>query len=175
MKLYLGLALAAVMANAGVIDQAQKQFQENSGISQVNQDKLQTLAKQAIAKYGKMAQQEAKKVGIKFNFKQVMNKVQAQYEAPAKQAINKAANNAQAQIQSQINQAKNNPQVQKLQNRAQTATFNSVISNIQNQLKKQLQKVPNNKAKKNLIRNRGAPPQPKTRNADAAEHTSFKK
>merc|ERR1712187_80704 len=138
-----GLALAAVMANAGVIDQAQKQFQENSGISQANQKKLQ----QKIEQYGKMAQQEAKKFGIKFNFKQVMNNVQSKYEVPAKKAINKAANNAQAQI----NQAKNNPDVQKLQNQYQSATFNSVVTIIQNELKKQLQNVPNKQAKKHLI------------------------
>merc|ERR1711972_827834 len=75
-----------------------------------------------------------------------MNKVEAKYKAPAKQAINKAANDAQAQIQS-----KNNQNFQKLQNQAQSATFNSVVSNIQKELKKQLQNVPNKKAKKNLI------------------------
>merc|ERR1712178_214432 len=49
------------------------------------------------------------------------------------------------------NQAKNNQNFQKLQNQAQSATFNSVVSNIQKELKKQLQNVPNKQAKKNLI------------------------
>merc|ERR1711972_494377 len=150
MKLYLGLAFAAVMANAGVIDQAAKQFQENSGISAANQNKLETLAKQYVAQYGKMGQQEAKKVGIKFNFNQVMNNINRQYADAAANAIESAASDAENEFNNRKAAAQANPKFQRQVNQAKKASFNSVVNNIQAQLKKQLQNIPNAQAKKNL-------------------------
>ena len=150
MKLYLGLAFAAVMANAGVIDQAEKQFQENSGISAANQNKLENLAKQYLAQYGKMAQQEAKKVGIKFNFNQVMNNIQRQYAGAAANAIESAASDAENEYNNRKAAAQANPEFQKQVKQAKKASFNSVVTKVQAQLKKQLQNIPNAQAKKNL-------------------------
>merc|ERR1711972_462561 len=151
MKLYLGLAFAAVMANAGVIDQAQKQFQENSGISAANQNKLETLAKQYMGQYGKMAQQEAKKVGIKFNFNQVMNNIERQYKDAAANAIESAASDAENEFNNRKAAARANPEFQRQVNQAKKASFNSVVTNVQTQLKQQLRKIPNDQAKQNLI------------------------
>merc|ERR1712072_902811 len=141
-------AFAAVMANAGVIDQAQKQFQENSGISPANQNKLATLAQQTLAEYGQMAQKEAKKVGIKFNFNQVMNNIERQYKDAAVNAIESAASDAQNKANAQIAAAQANQEVQRQLNIAKKASFNSVVTNVQTQLKQQLRKIPNAQAKK---------------------------
>merc|ERR1712178_37147 len=150
MKLYLGLAFASVMANAGVIDQAAKQFKENSGISAANQNKLETLAKQYVAQYGKMAQQEAKKVGIKFNFNQVMNNIERQYADAAANAIESAASNAENEFNARQVAVQADPEFQKQVNQAKKASFNSVVTKVQAELKKQLQNIPNAQAKKNL-------------------------
>merc|ERR1711972_1254462 len=150
MKLYLGLAFAAIMANAGVIDQAAKQFQENSGISAANQNKLETLAKQYMGQYGKMAQQEAKKVGIKFNFNQVMNNIERQYKDAAANAIESAASDAENEFNNRKAAAQANPEFKKQVKQAKKATFNSVVTNVQTELKKQLQNIPNAQAKKIL-------------------------
>merc|ERR1712178_450866 len=150
MKLYLGLAFAAVMANAGVIDKAVKQFQENSGISAANQNKLETLAKQYVAQYGQMAQQEAKKIGITFNFKKVMNNIERQYADAAANAIESAASDAENEFNARQAAVQADPEFQKQVNQAKKASFNSVVTKVQAQLKKQLQNIPNAQAKKNL-------------------------
>merc|ERR1711972_1042571 len=147
---YLGLAFAAIMANAGVIDQAAKQFQENSGISAANQNKLETLAKQYVAQYGKMAQQEAKKVGIKFNFNQVMNNINRQYADAAANAIESAASDAETEFNARNAAVRADPEFQRQVNAAKKASVNSVVNSIQAELKKQLQNIDNAQAKKNL-------------------------
>ena len=151
MKLYLGLAFAAVMANAGVIDQAAKQFQENSGISAANQKKLTSLAQKTLNQYGQMAQKEAKKVGITFNFKKVMKNINEQYAGAAEDAIESAAAAAQNEFNSRQAAVQANPEFQSKVNQAKKASFNSVVTNVQTQLKQQLQNIPNAQAKKNLI------------------------
>merc|ERR1711976_461369 len=150
MKLYLGLAFAAVMANAGVIDKAVKQFQENSGISAANQNKLETLAKQYVAQYGNMAQQEAKKIGITFNFKKVMNNINRQYGETAQNAIESAASDAENEFNARQAAVQADPEFQRQVKQAKKASFNSVVTKVQAELKKQLQNIPNAQAKKNL-------------------------
>ena len=151
MKLYLGLAFAAVMANAGVIDQAAKQFQENSGISAANQKKLTSLAQKTLNQYGQMAQKEAKKVGITFNFKKVMKNINQQYAGKAQNAIEGAAAAAENEFNARQAAVQANPEFQSKVNQAKKASFNSVVTNVQTELKKQLQNIPNAQAKKNLI------------------------
>merc|ERR1719400_2072442 len=94
-----------------------------------------------------MAQKEAKKVGVNFNFKRVANNLQKQYGKKVENAVEKAANNAKQQV----NQVRNSNKFKQNQKVANKATFKSVINNIQTQLTAQLEKVPNAQAKKNLI------------------------
>merc|ERR1712130_586369 len=147
MKLYIGLALAAVMANAGVINQAEKQVRENSGIKPANQAKLEKLAKKYLQKYGTMAQTEASKVGINFDFNQVGRSLQAKYGNQVVQYVENAAGNAQKTYKKTVN----NPQFKQQQKKASKLNFNQAIDAIKAELNNQLQKVPNKEAKKNLV------------------------
>ena len=91
MKLFVGLAFAAVMANAGLINQAQQQFKDNSGISAANQNKLQRL----FNRFGMMAQREAKQLGINFNFKNVIRNLgNNQHVKKAENSVENAVNQA---------------------------------------------------------------------------------
>merc|ERR1712046_482130 len=94
-----------------------------------------------------MAQDQAKKYGINFNYEKVINSINRKHGAQAKQALNKAANNAEKQFNQLQNQVQSNPNVQKFQNQ----TPNKVITKIQTELKKQLNKVNNAQAKKVLL------------------------
>merc|ERR1712031_47320 len=67
-----------------------------------------------------MAQDQAKKYGINFNYEKVINSINRKHGAEAKQALNKAANNAEKQFNQSQNQVQSNSNVQKLQNQAQT-------------------------------------------------------
>merc|ERR1712061_388064 len=73
-----------------------------------------------------MAQDQAKKYGINFNYEKVIHSINRKHGAQAKQALNKAANNAEKQFNQLQNQVKSNPKVQQFQNQAQTATANKV-------------------------------------------------
>merc|ERR1712061_670242 len=101
-----------------------------------------------------MAQDQAKKYGINFNYEKVINSINRKHGAQAKQALNKAADNAEKQFNQLQNQVQSNPNVQKFQNQ----TPNKVITKIQTELKKQLNKVNHAQAKKSLtnLLNQGA-------------------
>merc|ERR1712001_371179 len=94
-----------------------------------------------------MAQREAKKLGITFNFKRLSNNLQRQYGKKVENAIENTANNAK----NTYAKASNSKQNKQFQKQASQATFNGVITRIQNQVKKQLNQVPNKQAKDNLI------------------------
>merc|ERR1712115_345928 len=87
----------------------------------------------------------------KFNFNTVMNNINRQYADAAQAAIESAAAAAENQFNTQKANAESNPEFQKGVKQAQKATFNSVVTNVQAQLKKQLRNIPNAQAKKNLI------------------------
>merc|ERR1711972_565693 len=104
------------------------------------------LAKQTLAKYGQMAQKEAKKVGINFNFNRVMNNINRQYGEAAQNAIESAASNAEKEFNARNAAVRADPEFQRQVNAAKKASFNSVVSSIQAQLKKQLQNIDNAQA-----------------------------
>merc|ERR1712079_706027 len=92
MKLFLGLAFAAVMANAGkLMDKYEKEVRDQSGITTKNQNKLEKyvekVAEDAVNEYGKKAQDAAKSIGIKFNFKQVIRNLNKQFGKKAEKAV----------------------------------------------------------------------------------------
>merc|ERR1711941_15200 len=126
------------MANAGVINQAQKQFQQNSGINQANQDKLARLAKQ----YGEMAETEAKKVGVNMNLNQVMNKINSQYGQKTENAIHDASNKVQ--------QTLNDKRFETARKQASKATFNNFLAGVEKKAKQLLNKVSDPETKKSL-------------------------
>merc|ERR1712233_9257 len=78
-----------------------------------------------------MAQKEAEKVGITFNFNKVQQNLKNQFDDKFVDQVESLANKAQQF--------------------ANRATFNGVVNNIQRELKAQLRQIPNAPAKKNLI------------------------
>merc|ERR1711972_993913 len=108
------------------------------------------LAKQYLAQYGKMAQQEAKKVGINFNFNRVMNNINRQYGEAAQNAIESAASDAENEFNARNAAVRADPEFQRQVNAAKKASFNSVVNSIQAELKKQLQNIDNAQTKKIL-------------------------
>jgi len=80
-----------------------------------------------------------------------MNNIERQYKDAAVNAIESAASDAQNKANAQIAAAQANPEVQRQLNIAKKASFNSVVTNVQTQLKQQLRKIPDAQAKKNLI------------------------
>merc|ERR1712117_125145 len=85
--------------------------------------------------------------GINFNFQNVANGLQRKYANKAQKAIEAGAKNAQKKFNAQ----KNSQQARQFEQKANKATFNGILNNIQNQAKAQLQKIKDPKARKNLL------------------------
>merc|ERR1712130_39291 len=98
-----------------------------------------------------MAQKEAEKVGITFNFNKVQQNLKNQFDDEFVDQVESLANKAEQAANSQAAAVQQNPNVKKAQQFANRATFNGVVNNIQRELKAQLRQIPNAPAKKNLI------------------------
>merc|ERR1712066_230678 len=98
------------------------------------------------------AQKAAKKVGIKFNFQNVLNNLENQYGDTVVAAVENLATNAEQKANENVAVAKQNPEFKNAQRFANQATFNKVVGTMQRGLKQQLKKIPNNEAQKNLIK-----------------------
>merc|ERR1712066_127242 len=98
------------------------------------------------------AQKAAKKVGIKFNFQNVLNDLENQYGDTVVAAVENLATNAEQKANENVAVAKQNPEFKNAQRFANQATFNKVVGTMQRGLKQQLKKIPNNEAQKNLIK-----------------------
>merc|ERR1711972_910239 len=62
-----------------------------------------------------------------------------------------AASDAENEFNARQAALQANPEFQRQVNQAKKASFNSVVTNVQTQLKQQLRKIPNAQAKQNLI------------------------
>ena len=135
MKFYLGLAFAAIMANAGVIDKP-KQL-DKPEINMIHQ-KTEDLVQKYIDQYGNLGQKEAKKVGVNFDFKQVTNNVATKYGQQTQDAVESIQKKAASVM------------IQEYSKKSYPGVIPNSPTNIQNSLKKQLNKIPHAQAKKNL-------------------------
>merc|ERR1712035_259878 len=83
-------------------------------------------------------------------YKKVMKNINQQYAGKAQNAIEGAAAAAENEFNARQAAVQANPEFQSKVKQAKKATFNSVVTKVQTELKKQLQNIPNAEAKTQL-------------------------
>merc|ERR1711972_338003 len=119
----------------------------NNPLTQKNQDKLEKLAKQQIQDFGKKAQAEASKLGINFDWNQVLKNIQGEYGENVLNEVEQVAEKEGVKAEKAIKGQLNRPEVKRQLKGAKQVTFNDLLGKVATELRDQVKKIPNSSLK----------------------------